>query len=180
MLDAGEKFQRSKFWTHVKPWEGRERIARGEQPLRFEVDIKEQPYTYTDGQPFDLIRVWGRGGKTNVWGRVSLRYSDLDFASAERDGWEIPWPIRYKDIAPYYDRVDQLIGVYGGDDDQDSLPGSQFICPRRQCAAANAAAEGRASDRYQHRLRPPRRAHASPTTAQRLATTAAPAARAAT
>src|SRR5947209_16805928 len=85
MLDAGEKFSRSKFWTHVKPWQARERVARGEQPPVFELDIKEQPYTWLDGHPFDLIRVWGRGGKTNIWGRVSLRYSDLDFASAERD-----------------------------------------------------------------------------------------------
>ena len=76
-----------------------------------------------------MTRVWGRGGKTNIWGRVSLRYADLDFAGPERDGWEIPWPIRYKDIAPYYDRVDQLIGVCGGDDDQDSLPGSRYFLP---------------------------------------------------
>src|SRR6185295_2265636 len=59
----------------------------------------------------------------------SLRYGDLDFAAAERDGWETPWPIRYKDIAPYYDRVEQLIGVCGGDDDQDSLPGSKYYLP---------------------------------------------------
>jgi choline dehydrogenase-like flavoprotein len=82
-----------------------------------------------EDQPFELIRVWGHGGKTNVWGRVSLRLGDLDFKSAERDGWEIPWPISYKDIAPYYDQVDQLIGVCGGDDDADSLPGSRFHQP---------------------------------------------------
>ncbi len=129
MLDAGEKFNRAKYWTHVKPWEARARNARGEYAPRFELDPAEQPYATLPGQPFDLVRVWGRGGKTNIWGRVSLRYSDLDFASAERDGWEIPWPIRYKDIAPYYDRVEQLIGVNGGDDDQDSLPGSKFHLP---------------------------------------------------
>ena len=56
-------------------------------------------------------------------------YSDLDFKGAEKDGWEIPWPIEYKDIKPYYDKVDQLIGVYGGDDDSDSLPGSKFFMP---------------------------------------------------
>ncbi len=129
VLDAGQKFARSKFWTHVKPWEWRERVERGEHPPQFELDRKEEPYIYTKDQPFDLVRVWGRGGRTNIWGRVSLRYSDLDFASAERDGWEIPWPIRYKDIAPYYDKVEQLIGVCGGTDDQDSLPGSKFHLP---------------------------------------------------
>ncbi len=129
VLDAGTRFNRSKYWTHVTPWEWRQKTERGELPTRFYVDTKEQPYTTPDAQPFELVRVWGRGGKTNVWGRVSLRYSDLDFASAEHDGWEIPWPIRYKDIAPYYDNVDQLIGVCGGDDDSDSLPGSKFHLP---------------------------------------------------
>ncbi len=129
MVDAGTKFQRSKFWSHVKPWEDRQRRAAGQEPPQFYLDVKEQPYTYDKGNPFELMRVWGRGGKTNVWGRVALRYSDLDFAGPERDGWEIPWPIRYKDIKPYYDQVDQLIGVNGGDDDQDSLPGSKFHLP---------------------------------------------------
>jgi choline dehydrogenase-like flavoprotein len=129
MLDAGEKFRRGSFWTHVKPWEWKQRVERGQTPPQFRLDDKEQPYTWEKGHYFDLWRVWGRGGKTNVWGRVSLRYSDLDFGSAERDGWEIPWPIRYKDLGPYYDKVDQLIGVCGGDDDQDSLPGSKYHLP---------------------------------------------------
>jgi choline dehydrogenase-like flavoprotein len=129
VLDAGEKFARSKFWTHVKPWEWRERMDRGERPVQFELSKREQPYVTPKEHPFDLVRVWGRGGRTNIWGRVSLRYGDLDFTSAEQDGWEIPWPIRYKDIAPYYDRVEQFMGVCGGDDDQDSLPGSKFHLP---------------------------------------------------
>ena len=129
MLDAGTKFDRASFWSHVKPWEAQEREARGQHAPRFYVDMNTAPYTTLTGQPFDLVRVWGRGGKTNVWGRVSLRYSDVDFTNPVRDGWEIPWPIRYKDIAPYYDRVDQLIGVCGGPDDQDSLPGSRFHLP---------------------------------------------------
>jgi choline dehydrogenase-like flavoprotein len=129
MLDAGTRFERSKFWSHVKPWEWRDRVEAGKHPPDFYLDTKEQPYVTDPKNPFELTRVWGRGGKTNVWGRVSLRYSDVDFAGPERDGWEIPWPIRYKDIAPYYDQVDQLIGVCGGDDDQDSLPGSKYHLP---------------------------------------------------
>src|SRR5919112_1085969 len=129
VLDAGTKFDKASFWSHVKPWEWRDRIESGKQPPQFYLDTKEQPYVTDPKDPFELVRVWGRGGKTNVWGRVSLRYSDVDFAGPERDGWEIPWPIRYKDVAPYYDRVDQLIGVCGGDDDQDSLPGSKFHLP---------------------------------------------------
>ena len=129
LLDAGTKFDRSKYWTHVRPWEARERKARGDKEPQFYLDTKEQPYLTPEGKPFELIRVWGHGGKTNVWGRVSLRYSDLDFKGPAKDGWEIPWPIEYKDISPYYDKVDQLIGVYGGDDDSDSLPGSKFFLP---------------------------------------------------
>ncbi len=129
MLDAGRKFSRSEFWTHVKPWEWQQRLDAGHKPPQIVLDTAEQPYITPLGQDFQFTRVWGRGGKTNIWGRVSLRYSDLDFTGPERDGWEIPWPIRYKDIAPYYDQVDQLIGVCGGDDDQDSLPGSKYFLP---------------------------------------------------
>jgi choline dehydrogenase-like flavoprotein len=129
MLDAGRKFERREFWTHVKPWERQQRLDAGQKPPSFILDTAEQPYITPLGQNFSLTRVWGRGGKTNIWGRVSLRYGDLDFAGPERDGWEIPWPIRYKDIAPYYDQVDQLIGVCGGDDDSDALPGSRYFLP---------------------------------------------------
>ncbi len=129
MLDAGTRFRRSEFWTHVKPWEWQQRLDAGQKPPKIVLDTDEQPYITPLGKNFSLTRVWGRGGKTNIWGRVSLRYSDLDFAGPERDGWEIPWPIRYKDVASYYDQVDQLIGVCGGDDDQDSLPGSKYFLP---------------------------------------------------
>ena len=129
MLDAGEEFDRRYFWTHTLPYEADARLRRGDAPPRFYLDKKEQPYLTPEGRPFELTRVWGRGGKTNVWGRVSLRMSDIDFAAAERDGWGIPWPIRYADIAPYYDRAEQLMGVCGGSDDSDVLPGSQYLMP---------------------------------------------------
>jgi choline dehydrogenase-like flavoprotein len=129
VLDAGVKMSRAKWWSHVKPWERRERLDRGQQPPKVLLGKDEQPYFTPESQPFDLWRVWNRGGKTNIWGRVSLRYSDLDFTGPAKDGWEIPWPIRYADVAPYYDKVEQLIGVCGGDDDQDSLPGSKFHLP---------------------------------------------------
>ena len=67
LLDAGTKFDRSKYWTHVRSWEARERKARGEKEPQFYLDTKEQPYVTPEGKPFELIRVWGHGGKTNVW-----------------------------------------------------------------------------------------------------------------
>lgn len=129
LLDAGAKFSRGSFWTHVKPWDWWRKVDAGERPPQFYVDLKDAPYETPQGQPFDLVRVWGRGGKTNIWGRVSLRYSDYNFDEPARDGWEIPWPLQYKDVSPYYDKVEQLIGVYGGDDDQDYLPGSKYHLP---------------------------------------------------
>ena len=136
MLDAGWKFDRSESWAHVLPFEADRRRREGEAPPRYRLDDREQPYLTPEGRPFQLWRTWGWGGKTNVWGRVSLRMSDLDFAGPEREGWGIPWPIRYADIAPYYDRVEQLIGVTGGDDDSDSLPGSRYHLPpvKPRCA----------------------------------------------
>lgn len=129
LLDAGGPFDRSKYWTHVQPWEARDRASRGERPPEFFLDRAEQPYVTPDDRPFELTRVWGHGGKTNVWGRVSLRYSEMDLKAADRDGWEIPWPIPYADLAPYYDRVEELIGVCGGTDDSEALPGSRFLQP---------------------------------------------------
>jgi choline dehydrogenase-like flavoprotein len=129
VLDAGEKFSRSKFWSHVKPWQWTDRLDKGQHPPQFFLSTEEQPYETPPGQPFNLYRVWGRGGKTNVWGRVALRYSDVDFEGPLKDGWGIPWPIRYSDIESYYDQVDQFIGVCGGTDDQDSLPGSKYMLP---------------------------------------------------
>src|SRR5258708_20550840 len=90
MLDAGTLILRSRFWTHVKPWEWRARMDRGQKPPEFYLSLAEQPYDTPAGQPFELTRVWAPGGKTNVWGRVSLRYSDLEFVGAQPDRWEIP------------------------------------------------------------------------------------------
>ena len=129
LLDAGEKFGPEGFWQHVTAWEGRDRQMQGQRARTYFLDTKEQPYLTADGRPFSLVRVWGHGGKTNAWGRVSLRYAEMDFKSAERDGWEIPWPVSYKDMAPYYDKVEEMIGVCGGDDDSEVLPGSRFLQP---------------------------------------------------
>ncbi len=131
MLEAGERFYREDFWSHVRPWEARSRRRRGERAPDFrEVVKRESPWETPAGKkPFQLDRVWGVGGKTNVWGRVSLRYSDLNFTEPEVDGWEVPWPVSYGELAPYYDNVEKLIGVSGGDDDTPFLPGSKNHLP---------------------------------------------------
>ena len=75
------------------------------------VDEKDHPYTGTE---YAWVRARCLGGKTNIWGRLALRLSDYDFKAKSRDGYGEDWPISYADIAPYYDQVDQLIGVNGG------------------------------------------------------------------
>jgi choline dehydrogenase-like flavoprotein len=64
------------------------------------------------------------GGRTNHWGRISLRQGPYDFKPKTRDGLGADWPISYEDLAPYYDKTELLIGVYGGDDDLENTPGS--------------------------------------------------------
>ena len=129
LLDAGTKFDRTKYWTHVTPWEAREHAATAESSPPVLSRHEGTAVHHRTRAAFRSALVWGHGGKTNVWGRVSLRLSDINFKEPESDGWEIPWPIAYADIAPYYDRVEQLIGVCGGDDDSDILPGSKFLQP---------------------------------------------------
>ncbi len=130
VLDAGTKFNKASFWSHVRPWEARDRRRKGQSPPQFLLTKDEQPFlNATKDQDFDLWRVWGRGGKTNIWGRVSLRYAEANLQEPAHDGHEIPWPIHYSDIAPYYDKVEQWIGVCGGTDDSEFLPGSKHHLP---------------------------------------------------
>jgi choline dehydrogenase-like flavoprotein len=90
------------------------------------VNEKEHPYT---GTPYAWVRARVLGGKTLMWGRVSLRLSDLDFKAASRDGHGTDWPIGYSDIAPYYDKVDTLLGITGTKENLPQLPDSIFQRP---------------------------------------------------
>ena len=90
----------------------------------------EEPYTTPKDQPFLWMgRVRMVGGRTNVWGRVSLRFSDWDFKAASHDGFGEDWPITYADIAPYYDIVEKYIGVTGMAEGLEELPDGQFQPP---------------------------------------------------
>ena len=72
LLDAGDKFDRAKYWTHVQPWETRDREARGEKPPQFFLDTKEQPYVTPDGRK--LIFTWAAGGREEP----DVRVIDVD------------------------------------------------------------------------------------------------------
>jgi choline dehydrogenase-like flavoprotein len=95
----------------------------------FYVKDSEHPYTTDPGKPFMWVRARIVGGKTLHWGRFSWRLSDLDFKAASRDGFGDDWPISYADIAPYYDKAEEFIGVSGGLDHIPHLPDGKFMPP---------------------------------------------------
>jgi choline dehydrogenase-like flavoprotein len=90
------------------------------------VDEKDHPYT---GTRYAWVRARVLGGKTNLWGRLSLRLSDYDFKAKSRDGYGEDWPITYADVGPYYDRVDRLLGITGHAEGLPWLPDSIFQRP---------------------------------------------------
>ena len=90
------------------------------------VDERQHPYT---GTPYAWVRARVLGGKTNIWGRVALRLSDYDFKAKSRDGFGEDWPIGYADVAPYYDKVDRLLGISGTTEKLPQLPDSIYQRP---------------------------------------------------
>jgi choline dehydrogenase-like flavoprotein len=90
-------------------------------------DIKGQPYTHKDGTKFDWFRSQMLGGRTNHWGRISLRFGPRDFKHRDVDGLGENWPIGYEDVRPYYDKVDKLIGVFGSKEGLPNEPDGFFL-----------------------------------------------------
>ena len=87
----------------------------------------EEPYTAPADKPFAWsARMRIGGGRTNVWGRLSLRYSELDFKQASFDGYGEDWPLTYQDLAPYYDLVERYIGVAGRAEGIEEIPDGIF------------------------------------------------------
>jgi len=92
-------------------------------------EIDGEPYTHKDNTQFAWFRSRMLGGRTNHWGRISLRFGPLDFKRKSIDGLGEDWPIGYDDIKPYYDRVDKLIGVFGTNEGRYNDPDGYFIPP---------------------------------------------------
>jgi choline dehydrogenase-like flavoprotein len=86
--------------------------------------VPGEPYTQGKDTNFMWWRARMLGGRTNHWGRISLRMGEYDFKPRSRDGLGLDWPMDYKDIAPYYDKTELLIGVYGGDENLENTPAS--------------------------------------------------------
>jgi choline dehydrogenase-like flavoprotein len=92
-------------------------------------DIQGEPYTSAPGSDFHWFRSRIVGGRTNHWGRIALRFAPIDFRSYTRDGLGSDWPISYDDIAPYYDKVEGYIGVFGTHENVSSAPNGVFLPP---------------------------------------------------
>jgi choline dehydrogenase-like flavoprotein len=90
----------------------------------------EEPYTTAAGMDYSYFgRIRMVGGRTNVWGRQCYRLSDINFKAASHDGFGQDWPISYKDLAPYYDRVEQYVGITGMLEGSDVVPDGHFLPP---------------------------------------------------
>lgn len=90
---------------------------------------KDTENPYTEAKPFDWIRAYHVGGRSLLWGRQSYRLSEIDFEANAKEGIAVDWPVRYKDIAPWYDYVESFIGVSGQNEGLPQLPDGKFLPP---------------------------------------------------
>src|SRR5216117_3704583 len=97
-------------------------------------ELQGEPFTTAEGTEFRWWRARMVGGRTNHWGRISLRFGPDDFKAKRRDGLGDDWPIGYSDLAPYYDKVDDLIGIYGSNEGLRNHPDGHFLpAPKPRC-----------------------------------------------
>lgn len=101
--------------------------AFGEASQHFFVKDTEHPYVQE--KPFDWIRGYQVGGKSLLWARQTQRWSRFDFEGPERDGFAIPWPFTYDEIAPWYSHVEKFAGISGNKDGLETLPDGEFLPP---------------------------------------------------
>lgn len=103
--------------------------AFSESTKHFFVKDSDHPYTNDEDKPFMWRRGYQTGGKSILWARQSYRLGDLDFEANLKDGHGIDWPVRYQDIAPWYDYVEKYIGVSGQKEGLEQLPDGEFLPP---------------------------------------------------
>ena len=89
--------------------------------------VKDDEHPYVQEKPFDWIRGYQVGGKSIMWARQTQRWSDFDYEGPARDGFAVDWPIRYKDIAPWYSYVEKFVGISGNKDGLAVLPDGEFL-----------------------------------------------------
>jgi choline dehydrogenase-like flavoprotein len=141
MLEAGPRLNPEEdFKEHVWPYELAHRgvgvAGRGKGQFNDEFlapngfwDIEGEPYTTAPGTNFRWFRSRIEGGRTNHWGRIALRFGEADFRARSTDGMGDDWPITYQEIAPYYDKVESYIGVFGSKENVPNSPDGVFQPP---------------------------------------------------
>jgi choline dehydrogenase-like flavoprotein len=143
MLEAGSWYDTAKEskmmeWNYDAPHRG---ASSPEKPFGYfdatvngGWKVKGEPYTSADGADFMWWRARMLGGRTNHWGRISLRMGPYDFKPYSRDGKGFDWPISYDDLAPYYDKTEELIGVFGTHEGMENTPDGKFLpAPAPRC-----------------------------------------------
>jgi len=110
-----------------QPKQSRTGYTTRESTKHFFVDDIKHPYG--EDQRFDWCRGYHVGGRSLMWGRQSYRWSELDFEANAKEGIAVDWPIRYKDIAPWYDHVEKFVGISGETLNLPQLPDSVFLKP---------------------------------------------------
>jgi len=154
VLEAGRPITPEKDYVeHVPAWEKRFRgmserkqvsinqsvqqtcTGMDEWNSKFFVNDKENPYTMDPDKPFLWIRGRQVGGRSIIWGRQTYRWSDLDFEANLRENVGVDWPIRYQDIAPWYDYVEDFVGISGQAEGLPQLPDSKFLPPMEMSCA---------------------------------------------
>ncbi len=146
MLERGENIEHVKGYKNANkdPWEFPHRGGRTTQmiedypvlkrdyPLNetnLEYWTNEKDCPYVEVKRFDWYRGYHVGGRSLMWGRQSYRWSDMDFEANAKEGIAVDWPIRYKDIAPWYDHVEKFAGISGNRDGLPQLPDGIFQPP---------------------------------------------------
>lgn len=112
--------------------------------------VKDPENPYIQQQPFDWIRGYQTGGRSILWGRQSYRFSDLNFSENKLDGHGTDWPIRYADLSPWYDYVEEFVGVSGNQDGVEVLPDGNFLKPM-EMNCLEKAVSSRISENYSKR-----------------------------
>jgi choline dehydrogenase-like flavoprotein len=137
LIEAGPMFDPAKDSNQLKnPWESPRRGAGTKYRPFGDFDgcywgweIDGEPYTQAEGTKWEWWRARMLGGRTNHWGRISLRFGPKDFKRKSIDGLGDDWPIGYEDVKPYYDKIDQLLGVFGTNEGLVDDPDGFFLPP---------------------------------------------------
>src|SRR6202167_813807 len=144
MLEAGPPLNPKKdFKEHVWPYQLAHRgVGIGGEGDEFLApngfgEIEGEPYTTAPGTNFRWFRSRIEGGRTNHWGRIALRFGPADFRAHSSDGMGDDWPIAYEELAPYYDKVESYIGVFGSKENIPNSPDGIFLPPPKpRCTEA--------------------------------------------